>query len=247
MTTQQTTNQNAFTLLELLVVIAIIALLTSILLPSLAAAKDLSRAAVCLSTLRGLGSAGSAYQADNDGHFWPYRLGNHPNPGVNCYFWGTDADPVDPSASPFMPYVDNNLAALGCPSLPWGSYVPQGAHVSQPTTTYGYNASYLDPSLNGTDCRQVATIPQPTDLFVFADSGMAWKPAGVWIFQNSTYLEPVSGSWVQMPTNHFRHDGRTQALCADGHAEAFGPEGWDVDGTHRLGFVGSENYPHYAQ
>ena len=53
--------RTAFTLIELLVVVAIIALLLSILLPSLAVARGQSRMAVCSVHLRQIGVAGIAY------------------------------------------------------------------------------------------------------------------------------------------------------------------------------------------
>lgn len=58
--------KKAFTLIELLVVIAIIALLVSILLPSLNKAKDLARQAVCLSNLHTINVAENLYAAEND-------------------------------------------------------------------------------------------------------------------------------------------------------------------------------------
>lgn len=63
------TAQAAFTLIELLVVIAIIALLVSILLPSLNQAKELAKKAVCMSNLKGIASASHTYSAENDGYF----------------------------------------------------------------------------------------------------------------------------------------------------------------------------------
>jgi len=59
----------AFTLIELLVVIAIIALLISILLPSLSRARELSKRTVCAANLRGIGQAMYIYASDDPGVF----------------------------------------------------------------------------------------------------------------------------------------------------------------------------------
>ncbi|HKQ47828.1 MAG TPA: prepilin-type N-terminal cleavage/methylation domain-containing protein [Phycisphaerae bacterium] len=59
----------AFTLIELLVVIAIIALLISILLPSLSRARELSKRTVCSANLRGIGQAMYIYAQDDPGLF----------------------------------------------------------------------------------------------------------------------------------------------------------------------------------
>ena len=57
----------AFTLIELLVVIALISLLVSILLPALAGARKVSRAALCMTHLRSQGQAMQLYANDFDG------------------------------------------------------------------------------------------------------------------------------------------------------------------------------------
>lgn len=59
-----------FTLIELLVVVAIIALLISILLPSLARARELSKRTVCAANLKGTGNGFATYAVANNDD-WP--------------------------------------------------------------------------------------------------------------------------------------------------------------------------------
>ena len=61
--------KKGFTLIELLVVVAIIALLISILLPSLSRARELAKRAVCSSNQRGIGQGMHIYANDNEEWF----------------------------------------------------------------------------------------------------------------------------------------------------------------------------------
>jgi prepilin-type N-terminal cleavage/methylation domain-containing protein len=63
-------SRSAFTLIELLVVVAIIALLISILLPSLARARELSKRAVCAANMKGIGTGFYTYGNENK-EMWP--------------------------------------------------------------------------------------------------------------------------------------------------------------------------------
>lgn len=93
--------KNAFTLIELLVVVAIIALLISILIPSLAMAREQARGVVCASNLRGVGQAIVFYVDNNNGSLpGPLHPPIYRNTGTNL-FKNTNSDqdlfrPMDP-------------------------------------------------------------------------------------------------------------------------------------------------------
>jgi prepilin-type N-terminal cleavage/methylation domain-containing protein len=76
-----------FTLVELLVVIAIIALLISILAPSLKTAKDLTRQAICAVNLRSIATANQVYGAGNNGTLPKVSNIYHPPALAEPYDW----------------------------------------------------------------------------------------------------------------------------------------------------------------
>lgn len=74
-------NQTGFTLIELLTVIAIIGILTAILIPVVASARESARRAACVSNLRQIGMSSLLYASENndrlpviDQGFWPHDV-----------------------------------------------------------------------------------------------------------------------------------------------------------------------------
>ncbi len=123
--------RGAFTLIELLIVIAILSLLVSILLPSLAKAKQMAKDVMCATNLRAIGLGWYLYLHDNEETFPPWHTNVH-------WFYGgkhpaiiNDANPHALEYRPLNPYVSRALKnenageLFRCPSDrdirdPWG-------------------------------------------------------------------------------------------------------------------------------
>ena len=87
-----TNGRRGFTLVELLVVIGIIALLISILLPSLSRAREQASKVKCLSNLRQIGLAVIMYTNENKGYFPAAARGDLPHAEDFIYWQSSSAN-----------------------------------------------------------------------------------------------------------------------------------------------------------
>jgi|GEM_PF-281288 len=256
--------RRGFTLIELLVVIAIIALLISVMLPALSAARTQGKSAVCATRLKQLGVGLLMYAHDYEGRMMPaaYTSNATVGTGAPIYWWGTNAAAVIDHTKGFVwPYLQVPLDADGvmeCPEQPWGSYQPQGA-AQQVTSTYGYNGYYLSPAhtpgwsfaIGNRPWQQASTVRDPARVFAFADAAI---DLGGSLPRNSALLDPPvlyqGFGWAPngSPTTSFRHRNRTHAVHVDGHVDSYGAA-QAIIGSERfqIGSVGDGgNGPHYV-
>ena len=99
--------RQAFTLIEILVVLAIISLLSAILFPAFARARENARSSACLSNLKQVNLAMNQYSQDFDEHFPPISSGQY-NVASNPYiFWPNFV----------LPYI-KNTQVFTCPDFP---------------------------------------------------------------------------------------------------------------------------------
>jgi prepilin-type N-terminal cleavage/methylation domain-containing protein/prepilin-type processing-associated H-X9-DG protein len=163
-------NRGAFTLIELLVVIAIIAILISLLLPSLGQAREAARAMVCASTQRGLLQGVDMY-GNNHREYIPgtntsgARIQVSPNSIVGDTTPETpvqDYDWISPSVGSSMGLSPNRAQRfaeifdrLGCPTIKtktsnviWlGTTAPDQAEFLAVQDSRGFKpVSYLSPA-----------------------------------------------------------------------------------------------------
>jgi len=209
-----------FTLIELLVVIAVIALLVSILVPSLKKAKDLAENVICISNCKTVGTAFVMYAADYNQH----------------YVQG--GDPLDWNATVAVmwdeklePYLDPNT--LTCPSQ-----LERSNSATLIDRGYGYNVWFIywddshgpEPD-HGTDAsvgRHTTPVPakvvaNPAETLLVLDRGLAtyfgwWQGA-----DHAANLLDINETNITWGPTLKRHDGRVNVLLADHHVENMDP------------------------
>src|SRR6056297_1604168 len=128
--------RRAFTLIELLIVIAIIALLVSILLPSLTKAKHLAKVTVCKNNLRGMEIAHWMYMTEFDGQFITVGLAHG----------GVHSDEDVAWINTLQDYYGDRLLAKSPldESPHWEQAIPGAPPEQRRRSSYGVNSFLVD-------------------------------------------------------------------------------------------------------
>jgi prepilin-type N-terminal cleavage/methylation domain-containing protein/prepilin-type processing-associated H-X9-DG protein len=200
-----------FTIIELLVVISIIALLISLLLPALSAARESARGVQCAAQLRSMGLASVMYQQDWKGDFAAiYRDGS----GTGYFFerWQTYMD-----APIVRGTVDQSHATWKCPTLvQWITRYEHGAGQTNPANAwhvnFSYNAQLGAPSgiagLSPVYSANEADITSPTKTVLVMDGILfnvtTWGAAVPWDTTNVVVRQQPNNEYFLNQSNNTR-------------------------------------------
>jgi prepilin-type N-terminal cleavage/methylation domain-containing protein/prepilin-type processing-associated H-X9-DG protein len=223
--------RNGFTLIELLVVIAIIAVLMSILMPTLKRAREQGQRAACLNNLKQLQLGWILYADDNNDRVvnceagpitgtWRSQFG-HPWVGqvwANDWAQGgqlrEDEQIKGIQAGALWPYV-REAKLYKCPTGYRGELLTYAMMISS-------NGRSIDPPPGSPQFTRRLQYPDPANRLTFIDEGLASPDAYA-----TRYAEP---RWWDQPVT--RHGDGTNFAYADGHA---GYHKWKGLETIKLG------------
>ena len=203
--------------MELLVVVAIIALLVSILLPSLGLAKEMARKVVCKTNIRSLQIGNEFYQGGNNGWYVPGAA----NFVENKHRWfGNRSGSIGPFVAddgPLSPYLPGS-AVRCCPTFKeyltgfeagCGGYGYNNNFVGQHRSPDDYS---LKTDLTG---NQADAFASPAETVAFTDA--AFVNGGC--IEYSFCESPLWPDWPAQPrpSIHFRHAGKVNVSWLDSH------------------------------
>ena len=144
-------SKKSFTLIELLVVVAIIGILASMLLPSLANARNRAKVAVCKSNMKQVGIAAAAYMTDSPLPHPPIfrdATGDHSNEGFLSD--RGKAGPGNPAlwTEPYLESMDN---IFFCPLVTPAKEFHISPRVDESKYMWGTSVYLFGKAKNGSD------------------------------------------------------------------------------------------------
>ena len=227
--------KKGFTLIELLVVVAIIAVLVSMLLPSLQQAREDARKIYCLNNIRQMLVAARYYNQNSNGKF---PIAYFYDSNWNEYAWDFFIFHSEGRYEPGWLWMGISIDKIQqCPSL---KKVPDW--VSRPFTGYNYNTSYI-----GRGCWEKVTYPanvsdiqDPVKTAVFGDGQFYGGPDN---YMRAPFPGKFdSGAFAAVGTQGYRHNGQTNVGFADGHAKSMTKRYEIYDGVpESCGFISPDN------
>jgi prepilin-type N-terminal cleavage/methylation domain-containing protein len=209
-------NRSAFTLVELLVVIGIVALLISILLPSLARARAAARDVACLSNLKQIGAAFQIYSNEFKG-VWP-------KPGTpltkSPRWWHKDfIYPIVYGHAPDSALLDNNAYLLGsvfeCPAAreSWSS---QDAIELSYGMSCRLNDLQEDESTDGRgNFKFPNRVRSSSETALLIDDVAAWSGTNI-----TATPAPSDNQLLRLQQASLRHNRKLNTLFVDYHASS---------------------------
>ena len=143
--------RNKFTLIELLVVVAIIGILASMLLPSLASARNKAKVAVCKSNMKQVGVAAANYMTDSPLPHPPIfrdATGDHSNEGFL-----SDRGKAGPGNPALWtdPYLDNEENIFFCPLVSTNKEYKISPRDDESAYMWGTSVYLFGKAKNGSD------------------------------------------------------------------------------------------------